>query len=113
MLRLERGLSQFDLAELVELSEGQISNIERGRSWTGELSFALLARALEVPQKSLFDYSQNNAFIKGGGLSRRVPRKAAKLIVARRAELVLRISRGKAIGTQVQPFRGRSRGHQR
>lgn len=96
MLRLERGLSQLDLAELVELSEGQISNIERGRSWTGELSFALLARALDVPKKLLFDFRHNDAFIKGGGLNRRAQRKAAKLIVTRKKTRVLvRIAKAK------------------
>lgn len=93
MLRLERGFSQFDLGELVGLSEGQISNIERGRSWTGELSFALLAKALKVPQQSIFDYSQNEAFIKAGGLNRRSPRSPAKLIVTRKKSVVVRISK--------------------
>jgi len=95
MLRLERGLSQFELAELVGLSEGQISNIERGKSWTGELSFALLAKALRVAQQSLFDYSQNDAFIKSGGLNRRAARKPAKLIVIRKRKVVVRIPKGK------------------
>ena len=92
MLRLERGLSQFDLAELVGLSEGQISNIERGRSWTGELSFGLLSKALKVPQQSIFDYSQNEDFIKSGGPTRRSPRKRAKLIVTRRKKILVNIS---------------------
>jgi|GEM_PF-3646633 len=92
MLRLERGLSQFQLAELVGLSEGQISNIERGKSWTGELSFALLAKTLRVEQQSLFDYSQNDAFTQGGGLNRRATRKTAKLIVTRKRKVVVRIS---------------------
>ncbi len=96
MLRLERGLSQFELAELVGLSEGQISNIERGKSWTGELSFALLAKALSVAQQSLFNYTQNDAFTKSGGLNRRAARKPAKLIVTRKKRLVVvRIPKGK------------------
>jgi transcriptional regulator with XRE-family HTH domain len=95
MLRLERGLSQFELAELVELSEAQISNIERGKSWTGELSFALLAETLRVAQQSLFDYSQNDAFTQSGGLNRRVARKPTKLIVTRKRKVFVRISKGK------------------
>lgn len=95
MLRLERGLTQFELAELVELSEGQISNIERGKSWTGELSFALLAKALRVTQQSLFDYSQNDAFIQSGGLNRRAARKPPKLIVTRKRQVVVRLSKEK------------------
>lgn len=91
-LRLDKCLSQFDLAELSGLSEGQIGNIERGRSWVGELSFRLLARALGVSQQSLFDYSGNEAFVKNGGLTRRAPRKPAKLIVNRRREVSVRCS---------------------
>jgi transcriptional regulator with XRE-family HTH domain len=92
MVRLDKGLSQFNLAELSGLSEGQISNIERGRSWIGELSFTLLARALGVSQQSLFDYSGNEAFVKNGGLARRAPRKPAKLIVNRRREVSIQLS---------------------
>lgn len=90
-LRLDKGLSQLDLGNLVGLSEGQINNIERGKSWTGELSFALIAKALEVPQKSLTDYSENEAFIKSGGLKRRAPRKPSRLIVRRRRNIIIHI----------------------
>lgn len=91
MLRLERDLSQFELAELVGLSEDQIGNIERGRSWTGEVSFALLAKALRVEQQSLFDYSQIDSFIRAGGRGRRASRKPAKIIVTRKRRTVVRI----------------------
>jgi transcriptional regulator with XRE-family HTH domain len=47
-LRLDRGLSQSQLADLIGLSEDQISNIERGKSWVGEQTLALLAAALQV-----------------------------------------------------------------
>ena len=57
-LRLDQGLSQFQLAELVGLSEDQVDNIERGKSWVGEQTLALLSVALLVPQRSLFDYSE-------------------------------------------------------
>jgi transcriptional regulator with XRE-family HTH domain len=83
-LRLDMDMSQLDLAERVELSEEQISNIERGKSWTGEISFSLLANALGVSQKSLFDFSENVAFVNGGGLRRRASRKKPKLIVTRK-----------------------------
>jgi transcriptional regulator with XRE-family HTH domain len=95
ILRLERGLSQFELAELVGLSEGQISNIERGKSWTGELSFGLLAKALRVAQQSLFDSSQNDAFVKSGGLKRRASRKPAKLIVTRKRNVIIPVPKKK------------------
>jgi transcriptional regulator with XRE-family HTH domain len=90
-LRLDRNLSQWKLAELVGISEEQISNIERGKSWTGELSFGLLARALNVTQNSLTDYSENEAFIRDGGLSRRAPREPAMLIVKRKRKVLVQI----------------------
>jgi transcriptional regulator with XRE-family HTH domain len=80
-LRLDRGLSQLALAELVGLTEDQISKVERGKSWVGELTLSLLAMALNVPQSSLFDYSENEEFLKSGGLRVRAPRKPATLIV--------------------------------
>jgi transcriptional regulator with XRE-family HTH domain len=69
------------LAELTGLSEDQISKVERGKSWVGELTLGLLAKALDVPQSSLFDYSENEAFLRNGGLRARAPRKQATLIV--------------------------------
>jgi len=81
-------MSQFDLAEAVGLSEGQINNIERGKSWVSEPTFALLAKALGVSQRSLTDYSGNASFIKAGGLKKRAPRKPSKLIVRKRKILV-------------------------
>ncbi|WP_399255236.1 helix-turn-helix domain-containing protein [Terriglobus tenax] len=68
-------MSQQKLADLCELSVDQISNIERGKNWTGEVSLAFLARALRVPVYSLLDYSGNQAFVNGGGLLWRAPRK--------------------------------------
>jgi transcriptional regulator with XRE-family HTH domain len=88
-LRLDRGLSQRKLADLVGISEEQISNIERGKSWTGELSFGLLAKALGVAQNSLTDYRENEAFVKAGGLSRRAAREAAMLIVRRKRQVLV------------------------
>jgi transcriptional regulator with XRE-family HTH domain len=90
-LRLDRGLSQRKLAELVGISEEQISNIERGKSWIGELSFGLLAKALGVTQSALTDYSENQAFIRAGGLSRRAPREPATLIVRRKREVLVQV----------------------
>jgi transcriptional regulator with XRE-family HTH domain len=89
MLRLRRGLSQFDLSELAELSEEHVSKIERGKNWTGEVTCALLARALAVPLESLFDFSENAAFIEAGGLMRRAPRRANKISNRSRVSFVL------------------------
>jgi transcriptional regulator with XRE-family HTH domain len=90
-LRLDKGLSQLQLADLVGLSEDQIGNIERGRSWVGEQTLALLAKALQVSQSSLFDYTQNDEFLRNGGLKTRAPRKKATLIVRRKRSTSLAI----------------------
>lgn len=74
-LRFDKDMSQQDLADLCELSVEQISNIERGKSWTGEVSLALLAHALNVSQKALLDHTENDAFIRAGGLRWRSSRK--------------------------------------
>jgi transcriptional regulator with XRE-family HTH domain len=84
-------LSQRKLGDLVGLSEDQVSLIERGKSWTGELSFALFADVLGVPQKSLTDYSENEAFIAAGGFSKRASRRHSHLIVRRKKQVVVRI----------------------
>jgi transcriptional regulator with XRE-family HTH domain len=92
-LRLGKGLSQRDLADRVGLSEDQISNIERGRSWVGEPTFALLANALDVENLSLLDYTGNNAFIKDGGLKMRAQRKRSTLIVRNKRNVQVTISK--------------------
>lgn len=90
-LRLDKGLSQLQLADLVDLSEDQISNIERGRNWVGEQTLSLLAVALSVPQRSLFDYSENEEFLKQGGLKVRAPRKSATLIVRHKRNVLVQV----------------------
>ena len=98
MLRLRKGLSQWELAERCGLSEDQIGKIERGKSWTGEMSLALLADSLGVTQRSLFDYSENDSFVKGGGLRQRSARKPAHLIVTRKKKVLIRAPRNKKRG---------------
>jgi transcriptional regulator with XRE-family HTH domain len=90
-LRLDRGLSQLALAELLGLTEDQISKVERGNSWVGELTLGLLAKALDVPQSSLFDYSENEEFLKNGGLRARAPRKPPTLIVRKGKHVLVSI----------------------
>jgi transcriptional regulator with XRE-family HTH domain len=92
-LRLAKGLSQRDLADQVGLSEDQISNIERGRSWVGEPTFVLLAEALDVVKLSLLDYTGNDAFITDGGLKARAQRKRSKLIVRNKRNVQVTISK--------------------
>jgi transcriptional regulator with XRE-family HTH domain len=94
-LRLDKGLSQLQLAELVDLSEDQISKIERGKSWVGEQTLSLLAVALSASQKSLFDYSENEEFLRQGGLKTRAPRKPAVLIVRTRRNVKNAVSKKK------------------
>lgn len=83
-LRFDRDMGQQKLADLCELSVDQISNIERGKSWTGEVSLALLADAFNVPQQALLDYSENQAFLNNGGLTWRATRKKNAPTVQRR-----------------------------
>lgn len=80
-LRFDRDMTQQDLADLCELSLEQISNIERGKSWTGEVSLALLADAFQVQQQALLDYRENEAFLRNGGSTWRASRKKTTLIV--------------------------------
>jgi transcriptional regulator with XRE-family HTH domain len=88
-LRFDNDMSQQDLAELCELSVEQISNIERGKSWTGEVSLALLANALRVSLKTLLDYSENDAFIRAGGLKWRASRKKGLIVQGRKLRLAI------------------------
>ena len=88
-LRFDRDMCQQDLADLCELSVEQISNIERGNSWTGEVSLALLANAFGVSQKDLLDYTENDAFIRAGGLRWRASRKNRFSIRGRKIQVAL------------------------
>ena len=88
-LRFDQDMSQQTLADLCELSVEQISNIERGKSWTGEVSLALLANAFDVSPKSLLDYTENEAFIRSGGLTWRASRKNRFIVHDRRVQVVL------------------------
>jgi len=72
-------MSQQDLAELCELSVDQIANIERGKSFAGETTIAMLADAFKVSQRALFDYTENQVFVKGGGMKWRAGRKSSTL----------------------------------
>lgn len=88
-LRFDKDMSQEELADLCELSVEQISNIERGKSWTGELSVALLADAFNVSQKALLDFSENEAFIRAGGLRWRASRKNRLRVRGREIQVVV------------------------
>jgi transcriptional regulator with XRE-family HTH domain len=80
-LRREHGLGQSDLAARVGISIEEISNIERGVNWVSKKTWKCLAKAFDVPETALVDYSGNEAFIASGGLKWRAPRKHSGLIV--------------------------------
>ena len=54
-VRLERGLSQEDLAEQAELHRNYVSQIECGRRNLSLLNILKLARALKVPASKLIE----------------------------------------------------------
>jgi transcriptional regulator with XRE-family HTH domain len=87
-------MSQQELAELCELSVDQIANIERGKNFAGETTIAMLADAFKVSQQALFDYSENQAFVKSGGMQWRAGRKSSTLRLRnRKVHITIRSNR--------------------
>ena len=87
-------MSQQDLADRCELSVDQIANIECGKSFAGEVTITMLASAFGVPHLALFDYSENDAFVKSGGLKWRAHRKTnTPRVRDRMAEVTIRSRR--------------------
>lgn len=80
-LRFDANMSQQDLADLCEMSVDQIANIERGRNFAGKSTIPMLAAALGFGEghQELFDYSENEVFIKAGGMKWRARRKPSVL----------------------------------
>jgi len=79
-------MSQQELAELCELSVDQIANIECGKNFASETTIAMLAAAFGMgnDHQKLFDYSENDAFIKSGGMKWRASGKPSVLRVHNR-----------------------------
>ena len=73
-LRFDANMSQQELADLCELSVDQIANIERGKSFAGETTITMIASAFGVPHSALFDYSENEHFVRSGGMKWRATR---------------------------------------
>ena len=74
-------MSQQKLADLCELSVDQIANIERGKSFAGETTITMIASAFGLSHGALFDYSENERFLKSGGMKWRAARNANTLQV--------------------------------
>lgn len=55
-LREKRGLTQFQLAEILNMESSNLSKIERGIQIPKEESLEKIARAFQVSVKDLFDY---------------------------------------------------------
>lgn len=55
-LRLEKGLTQEELAEEINLSANFVGMVERGERNTSLLKVFKMAKALEVKPKELFDF---------------------------------------------------------
>ncbi|MBL0740829.1 helix-turn-helix domain-containing protein [Chryseolinea lacunae] len=55
-IRLEKGLSQEDLAHLANVAYTTINRLENGRLNTGVSTIFDLARALKVSPKELFEF---------------------------------------------------------
>lgn len=55
-LRAKKGLSQLDLATKCDLEKTSISRIENGRTNFTLKTALILAEALEISMKELFDY---------------------------------------------------------
>lgn len=53
-LRKAKGLSQEELAELVDVSSQHISDMETGRRWGSLETFKAIAKALGVEESALF-----------------------------------------------------------
>lgn len=56
-LRLKRGLTQEQLAPLIDVGERNLSKIECGKCFVKAETIARLLNALEVEPKELFDFS--------------------------------------------------------
>ena len=91
-LRFDADMSQQELADLCELSLDQIGNIERGKNFAGKTTIPMLAAALRVAQRELFDFSENEAFVKAGGMKWRSSRRPSDLRV-RNGKVVVTTSR--------------------
>jgi transcriptional regulator with XRE-family HTH domain len=71
LVRLSKGLTQEQFAELCGVSTGLISNIERGINQPSFKSIELFCTVLKVEARELFDFSAVSEFQKRHGVSLR------------------------------------------
>lgn len=58
--RLQRGLTQAELAETIDKAFETISNIERGKTAPNFSTLSDIAEAFEMPMKDFFDFGDPN-----------------------------------------------------
>lgn len=58
--RLQRGLTQAELAEAIEKAFETISNIERGKTAPNFSTLSDIAEALDVPLRDFFDFGDGD-----------------------------------------------------
>ena len=57
-LRKKNGLSQENLAELINMDKPNLSNIERGKRFMTAETLEKIAKALNTTERELFDFSE-------------------------------------------------------
>ena len=60
-LRVQKGLKIADLADMIELADGSMGNIERGVAWPRYGTLEKLSQALETPLAEFFVYFPKSA----------------------------------------------------
>ncbi|MGN0018521.1 MAG: helix-turn-helix domain-containing protein [Candidatus Gastranaerophilaceae bacterium] len=58
-LRKKNGLSQENLAELINMDKPNLSNIERGKRFMTAETLEKIAKALNTTERELFDFSES------------------------------------------------------
>lgn len=90
LIRKNRGLSQADLAQMVDLSSKYLSNVECGDKLPKMATFIDIANALKIDANSLLCGVLNDANLAQSGLCQEVSNKIGQLPVEKQAK-VLRI----------------------
>ncbi len=81
LLRVAKGFTQEQFAELAGVSTGLISNIERGINQPSFKNIERFALVLRVSEQELFDFREIGEFQEERGVRVRAPRKPSVLVV--------------------------------